>query len=330
MGLQVLRAVSKAATGSKDSHQEAIVVVEVILVALAIIVYSLKLYTRCFILRRVGIDDYIMGVAVALSLGLSIIACIGTKYGWGSHIQDIPFQNFTLLLFLSWLTQVIFNACAALVKISILVFYLQLAEDSIIRGFRIVVFCAIGVITSFFIAYTFVTIFQCNPVQAYWDPFTMKTKCLDPSLGLLLHGILNSVFDFFVFFLPMPIVWKLQIIQRQRFELLGVFAIGFVACILGAIRIHFLMICQQSSDSPWAGYYFWCFQCAEINIGIVCASLPPLKALLKHILHKPAMDATGASDTNDSRRRWAIFQNSKMSSIQLLDQEHARDSAVKG
>lgn len=51
-------------TGHKDSRQGAIIAVQVILVSLAMIVYGLRIYTRRFILRSIGVDDYIMAVAV--------------------------------------------------------------------------------------------------------------------------------------------------------------------------------------------------------------------------------------------------------------------------
>lgn len=93
-----------------------------------------------------------------MSLGLTVIACIGTRFGWGRHLGDIPFKNFTPMFLLSWLSELFFTAAASLMKISILFFYLRLAVD---KTYRVVIYCTIGTILAYMIAYIFVIIFVC-------------------------------------------------------------------------------------------------------------------------------------------------------------------------
>ena len=58
-------------TGPQDSRQGAIIAVQLVLVSLAVIVYILRIYTRRFILRSIGVDDYIMAAAVVRIESLS-------------------------------------------------------------------------------------------------------------------------------------------------------------------------------------------------------------------------------------------------------------------
>lgn len=62
------------------------------------------------------------------------------------------------MLFLSWLSDVLFTVTASLLKISILVFYLQLGMNKTHRG---IVYYTIGAILVFMITYIFVIIFVC-------------------------------------------------------------------------------------------------------------------------------------------------------------------------
>lgn len=46
------------------SRQGALIGLQVFFISIALLVYGLRIYTRKFILRALGNDDYIMGVAV--------------------------------------------------------------------------------------------------------------------------------------------------------------------------------------------------------------------------------------------------------------------------
>jgi hypothetical protein len=46
------------------SRQVPLVVIQIVLVSVAFVVYSLRLYTRSHLLRSLGSDDYIMGAAM--------------------------------------------------------------------------------------------------------------------------------------------------------------------------------------------------------------------------------------------------------------------------
>jgi hypothetical protein len=51
-------------TEPQESRQGAIIAVHIVLVSLAMVVYGLRIYARRFILRSIGVDDYIMAAAV--------------------------------------------------------------------------------------------------------------------------------------------------------------------------------------------------------------------------------------------------------------------------
>ena len=56
------------ATGPYESRQAALIAIQIVLVLIALIIYSLRIYTRTYVLRSIGTDDYIMGAAMVSSL----------------------------------------------------------------------------------------------------------------------------------------------------------------------------------------------------------------------------------------------------------------------
>lgn len=52
------------APSQPGSRQSALIGLQVFLVSVALIVYTLRVYTRAFILRSLAKDDYIMGLAM--------------------------------------------------------------------------------------------------------------------------------------------------------------------------------------------------------------------------------------------------------------------------
>jgi hypothetical protein len=50
--------------------------------------------------------------------------------------------------------------------------------------------------------------------------------------------------------------------------------------VAGALRLYCSVVTQTSDDTPWVGFNLWTWESLEINLGIVCASVPCLKALV--------------------------------------------------
>ncbi|KAF1934778.1 hypothetical protein EJ02DRAFT_439656 [Clathrospora elynae] len=130
-------------------------------------------------------------------------------------------------------------------------------------------------------------IFQCVPVAAAWDIILRppplgagSAKCFSGQkfsrIGLF-NGVINILTDFLVAFIPVSLVWKLQMPLRPRTSLVIILSLGVFAAVAGIIR-------QQSSKQfldpePWIhdSYTIWNF--IELYMGIIAALLPALKPM---------------------------------------------------
>lgn len=159
-------------------------------------------------------------------------------------------------------------------------------------------------------------------MPAFWDP-ALGGKCLPTRTPYLVSGALNTFTDFYVFILPIKSVWNLQLPRRQKIGLLVVFAGGLVfvpslpphrslllttlpsVCIAGAVRIAYLAaVFNPSSDYTWTGTDLWIITAAELDLGIVCASVPALKAFFARffprLLHRPTISKSVRSISSRS------------------------------
>ena len=57
-------------------------------------------------------------------------------------------------------------------------------------------------------------------------------------------------------------------------------------CLAGVLRLYYSITTDVSNDSTWEGISLWTWETAELDLGIICASLPSLKKLITRIMPK--------------------------------------------
>lgn len=85
--------------------------------------------------------------------------------------------------------------------------------------------------------------------------------------------------------LPVKALWGLQIPKRQKIALVGILTIGWFVCIVSILRLNALIVLSKHADDRTyysAATAYW--SAIEMNLGIVCASLPALKPLVVKII----------------------------------------------
>lgn len=127
-------------------------------------------------------------------------------------------------------------ATTCLTKVSILLFYRRLAAGTITPVFQWSVYASIVFVVVYFIGF-FINIFlMCRPFNSYWlqaDYVWLNThhndfKCQDEGLMLVISAAISACQDVLACFLPMILLWKLQIPRRQKYALGAIFSIGLL------------------------------------------------------------------------------------------------------
>ena len=111
-----------------------------------------------------------------------------------------------------------------LVKLSILLLYRRIF---VTEGFRrTTIYVGIICVAWFFIA-VFMDLFQCHPFKAAFDVELLFTdQCIN--LQTYYWGISagNLALDVVLLYLPLHMVWGLQLPKRQKFTVSGIFMLG--------------------------------------------------------------------------------------------------------
>ena len=119
--------------------------------------------------------------------------------------------------------EVLYVAGTAAAKFSILLLYRRLF--GLYKKFLITLYVVGAITFCYSLVEILVIIFQCRPVNAAWN-FNIEGTCVDLALGGIIVGSINVATDFVTLFLPMPLVWSLNIQMKWKVQLVGIFLLG--------------------------------------------------------------------------------------------------------
>ncbi|EER26245.1 hypothetical protein D8B26_003399 [Coccidioides posadasii str. Silveira] len=275
-----------------EQRGDGVVILTGVFGVLMLIVVGLRLWVRFRMQREPGVDDYIIAAAVLPAIGLAVcMGLINPLHEGYRHIWDTPIQNFVAIIKLNWIAQVFFLFSNILTKISVLVLYMRVIKGTANKIFLNVVRGAIGILVAYATSGIVLLCLQCKPITAYWDQFNLlnppkgKYTCWDEGILPLYAVIFNVFTDLMVTCLPMFLFVQLKMPFREKMSLAAVFGMGFIVCISGMIRIYYYYtIFYRTYDITWVAYEVWIWTVVECNLGIICASIPPLRPLFKRFL----------------------------------------------
>lgn len=118
--------------------------------------------------------------------------------------------------------ETIYTVSIVLCKISILLFYSRIFKE---RKFTILLRCVGVSVIIWFIAIEASVLAECVPVNALWDP-EQPGKCINLHAFFQGSGIPNVFLNTIILFLPLPMIWTLDIERRHKLALSGVFLLG--------------------------------------------------------------------------------------------------------
>ncbi|KAL8638505.1 MAG: hypothetical protein Q9228_004349, partial [Teloschistes exilis] len=211
---------------------------------LVAIVIALRFTTRIWIVRKVGADDYtILCAALGKIIGSGLVV-VQIHYGYGRHKYYLTEWQLIQLSKYSYGEWIQTFQTLMFTKLSICFLLLRIPiEKYFIRPIQLaIVFLVISNVVL-----TLLWIFQCNPIAGAWNKKT-PSKCFTDAQLLeiiLSQAVISIMSDFALALFPIALLWKVQINLHIKAGLCALMALGLIA---------------------------W-----EVTIGIVAASIPPLR-----------------------------------------------------
>ena len=117
-------------------------------------------------------------------------------------------------------TEVLYNPAVACVKISCLLLYRRIFPN---HRFRIILWIIGTIVFLYNWVVLFLAIFQCQPIQATWDPSIQGAKCIKFNIIGTAFAVVNSITDVVTCLLPLPMLWGLQLPKSKKVQLMAIF-----------------------------------------------------------------------------------------------------------
>ncbi|KAL5003172.1 hypothetical protein BDV10DRAFT_155816 [Aspergillus recurvatus] len=259
---------------------------------------------------------------------MAVILCIATEnWGWVRHIWDVPLDWIPMVSKLNLIFQILFSLSCSLTKLSLLWFCKRLlivGNKGIYSTYNIAMIVGMVVVALSSALFVLFSIFQCRPIKAYWDlePRYPHT-CLNDGAIVFSASTINIFTDVLTTILPMPLIWKLKLPTRQRLAVMGIFSLGIIVDVAGAIRTYYVWKSMITSyDTTWEGWPVLLAATVEINLGLICASAPALRPLVNFFI--PRLLSTTyrygsdrgyrSRETKNSRQSWRLKSSTGNSS----------------
>ncbi|PVI05588.1 hypothetical protein DM02DRAFT_685393 [Periconia macrospinosa] len=265
--------------------------VSVAVYSVSVVFIALRFLTRGWIVRKYGLDDLLVGVAVVLGAVQTATISLEVKYGLGKHVQEIDIPDYNLILKFKWVNMMVYYIANWSVKMSILALYHRIGVGH--KGLpwmlqsKVVIMIA-GVITAFTTAVFFAELLACQPISATWKVESKVRSCMDMSTFYTIQASINVAVDLLLLVFPMPLLRILNIDKRKKIALVLIFSIGIIPLVASVIRLveivvvsHMDAMAKLSEDPSWRWAWVPVWGQIEVDVGIVAASLPSLSPLLK-------------------------------------------------
>ncbi|KIV81131.1 hypothetical protein PV11_08576 [Exophiala sideris] len=267
-----------------------------VLCGIALLFVVARLAGRKFLVKQIGVDDVFIFAAVCFSFGLTATIEIQSHYGLGAHVQDVLPGQYATMYKGFFVGTFFYSAALAAAKISILIQFLRFFRD---KGSRIVAWGLIGLVSTYCLICWIATACACQPIAMYWDPRVRGGHCFQILTFWLFSAGFHIVTDLALWILPIPTLVALQMPHRQKYSLIGIFALGGFGCVTSMLRLQKLYVLTKSRDPTYDLLEAILWSSIEVNTGIVCACLPTLKPVVNWIFPK----LLGNNSRHRSRQR---------------------------
>ncbi|KAJ6125706.1 hypothetical protein N7523_003326 [Penicillium sp. IBT 18751x] len=208
----------------------------IMLTILALLTYGLRVYCR-LTRKSWGMEDWIMTAAL-VPFAVLVVGCVGGAFNGigilnstlaepGNEKYEAEGKKFFLIFEVGY--------CAAIIPIKLSISWMLIRVAS---GRKEYLYVQYVVIATFVIMNIIALIFiltNCIPVAAAWDAEALKHGNCKPSYVLAdvyyACTAVNILTDWVTAFLPVPLLWNVQINRNTKISIIGLMGLGVLCAI---------------------------------------------------------------------------------------------------
>ncbi|KAI0197504.1 hypothetical protein F4808DRAFT_296525 [Astrocystis sublimbata] len=212
------------------------------LVIAAVVVDTIGLALRSFARAKVqgsfGYDDAVLTLSLVAYAIFASFTLVALHYGYGVFTPE-PWHNPMLAIKFFFVCQLTYVITSMFVKVGIALVLLRI---NVRRSFRYIIFITLGFFLTSAIQFLLLLALQCRPITSTWG--ATPGECF-PYAVVRTSGIVYSGFDiaanFIYSFLPVAMIYNVQMSLRLKFSATFLLSIGFLSSIATVVRFKYIV-----------------------------------------------------------------------------------------
>ncbi|RDA84112.1 hypothetical protein CP532_1485 [Ophiocordyceps camponoti-leonardi (nom. inval.)] len=291
---------------SKDSEGIGGIVFVTLLV---IVVVVSRLFSRAWVVKRLGLDDGLALISLIIFIPFAIVCTEMIRLGSGRPFTFrsliLPDEQFDMTQTLDTISQILYATALMTCRASGLAFYHRIC--ALYNEFLIIIKFIFCIIFLGYLAQMSLIIFHCLPVTTLWEPSPRKDfRCVSWLEVQTVTATISFLSDLLVFGIPLAMLHVLKSMDRKRkIQLSCIFFPGLIVVGISIARIALAIIWDWETDNDfiYAFLSLLVVEVSEIGVSLVAISLPGLRPLIyKFVLRKgpPDEDKSPSSPRSSS------------------------------
>lgn len=271
-----------------DRSQQ-VLAINIVFFAMTWIAMILRAYTRAYLIKSWGVDDWAMMSALLLYTGYLICQDGGVVYGTGRYDSELEKPAIMKALRFWWYCELFYTLAVAMLKVAVGLFLLRIAVK---KSHIILIYIMNAAVLVLSFAYFFVFIFQCNPIDTFWTIKPNNENCMDPKaiVGIAYAAAaLGSISDWIFGILPGFVVWDLQMNMRTKLVVVCILAFAAIGSTATLVRMPYIKGFAAKQDFLYESTDIAIWSTIEPGIGMIAACIATLRPLLQHVLHRTGL-----------------------------------------
>ncbi|PSN67789.1 hypothetical protein BS50DRAFT_348795 [Corynespora cassiicola Philippines] len=255
---------------------------------------ALRLWAKRAGRNGITLDDYLIVIATACLIGqCSTSLIIGPPNGIGRHVIVVSEESQRKIRQGDYIFSHFYDFALVFVKLGILAFYHRIFA---IPLFRKIVWATAAFIIAWGIGITVTLALACRPIQAFWDA-RVQGECLHLVTFTYFTNISNLITDIWIFLMPIPVIWHLQLQTKRKLMLSLIFCIGLATCVVSSMRLT-VVFGHGDPDFTWYYVPLGAYSAFEPLGGILCTNLPIIWHMVRR--RKPLLPGSSAFKSHPS------------------------------
>ncbi|KAG5979045.1 hypothetical protein E4U55_005633 [Claviceps digitariae] len=249
--------------------------------------------------RRYGPDDWVVLSALTVGLPCAVVNHVGLiQHGLGWDAWTVPPHEISVFAMYFYALEILYLVDISLVKLTLLAFYLTIFPSvSTSPWTRRLLWGCVAFNSMLAVGCVLVTVFQCRPISFYWMQFVDEAaqgSCLPSAPTAWVNGSLNVAQDVWMILIPLFEVRHLRLHWKKKTGVIFMFLMGTFVTVVSALRLAYLSSFEASINITWDYYDVALWSTIEINVGIICTSLPTMRLILVRL----SPGVFGSQDSN--------------------------------